>query len=69
MGGMGRTLLWAVLGFVALVLVGMIVIALLKALLKLAVYLLVGGLVVGGIYYLYGKARATSRENPRKPSS
>jgi O-antigen/teichoic acid export membrane protein len=64
MGPMGRTLLWAVLGIVALILVGMIVIALLKALLKLAVYLIVGGLVVGGIYYLYGKARASSQRRP-----
>jgi hypothetical protein len=52
-----KVVLWGIVGIVALVLLGSLVVSLLGALLKLGFYLLVGLVVVAGAYYLVGKAR------------
>jgi hypothetical protein len=62
---MARTLGWAALAIVALLVVGSIVVWLLKALLSLAFTLVVGALVVGGCWYLYRRFASAARGNAR----
>lgn len=58
--------MWLVVGVVALILIGSLVVWVFGALLKLAIYLLVGAAVVGGAMYLVGKARRGIGGNRRK---
>jgi predicted membrane channel-forming protein YqfA (hemolysin III family) len=62
-GAVAKNLGWLVLGIVALVVIGWLVISLLGALIKILFYLLVGALVVGGVVYLVGKARRGVGDN------
>ena len=50
-------LMWVVLGAIALILVGSLVLSLVGVLFKLALYLILGAVVVSGGLYLYRKAR------------
>lgn len=52
-----KVVLWGIVGVVALVLLGSLVVSVLGALFKLAFYLLVGLAVVGGALYVVGKVR------------
>jgi hypothetical protein len=52
-----KVVVWGIVGVVALVLLGSLVVSVLGALFKLGFYLLVGLAVVGGALYLVGKAR------------
>jgi len=52
-----KNLIWIVLGVIALVLVGSLVLSLLGLVLKLAVYLVVGAVVVFGGLWVVGKLR------------
>jgi hypothetical protein len=61
MVGMGKGVLWVVVGGAALILVGWLVVSLFGTLLKLALYLLVGLAVVGGGMYLVRKVRGSVR--------
>jgi len=64
--GLVKTLLWVVVGGIALILVGWLVLSLLGTLLKLGFYLVVGALVVGGGLYLVGRARRSLGGNQRR---
>jgi hypothetical protein len=61
-----KTFLWVVLGGIALVLVGWLVLSLLGTLLKLGFYLVVGALVVGGGVYLARRARRSLGGDQRR---
>jgi uncharacterized protein DUF5326 len=54
---MMKVVLWGVVGVVALILLGSLVVSLIGVLFKVALYLLVGLAVVGGAMYLVGKVR------------
>ncbi len=66
MMGAVKTLLWVVVGGIALILAGWLVLSLLGTLLKLGFYLVVGALVVGGGLYLVGRARRSLGSNQRR---
>ena len=61
-----KVVVWGIVGVVALVLLGSLVVSLLGALFKLGFYLLVGLAVVGGAYYLVGKARRSVGRSTRR---
>jgi hypothetical protein len=58
--------LWVVLGGIALILVGSLVVSLFGTLLKLVFYLLIGAAVVGGGMYLYGRAKKSLSGSKRR---
>ena len=61
-----KVVLWGIVGVVALVLLGSLVVSVLGALFKLAFYLLVGLAVVGGALYLVGRARRAMGGSTRR---
>jgi hypothetical protein len=61
-----KVVLWGIVGIVALVLLGSLVVSLLGALFKLGFYLLVGLAVVGGALYLVGRARRSLPGSTRR---
>jgi hypothetical protein len=65
-GPMLKVIVWGVVGVVALVLLGSLVVSLLGALFKLGFYLLVGLAVVGGGLYLYRRARRSLSGTTRR---
>jgi hypothetical protein len=61
-----KVVVWGIVGIVALVLLGSLVVSLLGALLKLGFYLLVGLVVVGGAVYLVRRARRSLTGSTRR---
>ena len=61
-----KAVVWGIVGIVALVLLGSLVVWALGALFKLGFYLLVGLAVVGGALYLVGKVRRALNGSPRR---
>jgi len=55
--GMGRTLVWATVAVVALLLVGSMVLSAIGWLLKIALYVALAIMIVGGAMMIVGKAR------------
>ena len=64
--GMGRTLVWATLVVVALLLVGSMVLSAIGWLLKIALYVALAIMIVGGAMMIVGKARNFLRGERRR---
>jgi hypothetical protein len=64
--GMGRTLVWATVVVVALLLVGSMVLSAIGWLLKIALYVALAIMIVGGAMMIVGKARNFLRGERRR---